>query len=56
MRILLVKLPELYDDLLYTHGLIRTPDFTPDQVTDLKMRDREAAIAKRILLAESPIA
>jgi len=51
-----VQPPELYENLLYTHGLIRTPDFSPEQVTELKMRDREAAIAKRILLAEAPIA
>jgi len=28
----------------------------PEQVTELKMRDREAAIARKILLAEAPIA
>jgi radical SAM superfamily enzyme YgiQ (UPF0313 family) len=37
---------EKYDDLLYTKGLIETPDFTPDQVEDLKARDRAAAIAR----------
>jgi radical SAM superfamily enzyme YgiQ (UPF0313 family) len=36
-----------YKDLLYTKGLIQTPEFTPGQVEALKARDREAAIARR---------
>jgi radical SAM superfamily enzyme YgiQ (UPF0313 family) len=39
--------PELYRDLLYTHGMIRTPEFAPEQVEALKWADREAAIARR---------
>jgi radical SAM superfamily enzyme YgiQ (UPF0313 family) len=36
-----------YKDLLYTKGLIQTPEFTPGQVEELKARDREEAIARR---------
>ena len=39
--------PELYTDLLYTRGLIRTPEWTPEDVEELKKRDRDAAIARR---------
>jgi radical SAM superfamily enzyme YgiQ (UPF0313 family) len=39
--------PQLYEDLLYTRGLIRTPEFEPGQVEELKAKDREAAIARR---------
>jgi len=38
---------ELYRELLYTHGMIRTPDFEPAQVEALKWADRESAIARR---------
>jgi radical SAM superfamily enzyme YgiQ (UPF0313 family) len=38
--------PELYRELLYTHAMIRTPEFSPEQVEALKWADREAAIAR----------
>ena len=46
--------PQLYEDLLYTRGLIRTEDFTPEQVEDLKRRDRDAAIARKEEVASCP--
>jgi radical SAM superfamily enzyme YgiQ (UPF0313 family) len=39
--------PDLYTDLLYTRGLISTPDWTPEDVEALKKRDRDAAIARK---------
>lgn len=39
--------PELYNKLQYTVGLIDTPEWTAEEVTDLRRRDREEAIAKR---------
>jgi radical SAM superfamily enzyme YgiQ (UPF0313 family) len=39
----------LYRDLLYTKGLIRTPDFEPEQVEELKAKDRAVAIERKSL-------
>jgi len=39
--------PDLYRSLLYTRGMIRTPQFDPEEVEELKRADREAAIARR---------
>jgi len=35
-----------YRDLLYTHGLIRTPEFGPEDVEAIKAKDREEAIGR----------
>jgi radical SAM superfamily enzyme YgiQ (UPF0313 family) len=39
--------PALYHDLLYTRGLIQTPDFTPAEVEALRAADREKALARK---------
>jgi radical SAM superfamily enzyme YgiQ (UPF0313 family) len=41
------KVPALYDDLLYTRGLIKTPEFSPEDVEELKMRDRDEAMKRQ---------
>lgn len=41
------KPPELYDRLTYTQGLIDTPEWTGEQIVEIRRRDREAAIARR---------
>jgi len=38
---------ELYKNLLYTKGLIKTPDFTPQEVENLKKEDRDKAIKRK---------
>lgn len=42
-----VEPPELYDRLLYTEGVITTPEWTSSEVLEMRVRDREAAIARR---------
>lgn len=44
---LVVNPPQLYDSLLYTKGLIKTNDFTPEQIEQLKQQDREEALKRR---------
>jgi radical SAM superfamily enzyme YgiQ (UPF0313 family) len=41
------RVPELYDDLLYTRGLIKTSEFLPEDVEELKMRDRDEAMKRK---------
>lgn len=38
---------QFYGDLLYTHGMINTEDWTAGQVESIKWRDREEAIRRR---------
>jgi len=42
---------ELYEKLLFTHGLIGTADFTPQDVEHLKFSDRREALKRRETLA-----
>lgn len=47
----LVKdIPELYKDIQYLKPIIHTPDFTPEQVGEMKRIDREAAMKRKGLL------
>lgn len=38
---------ELYEQLLCTHGLIKTNYISPEEIYDIKMKDREEAIERR---------
>jgi len=40
------RLPELYDRLTYTQGLIDTPEWTGEQVTEIRANDRAAAMIR----------
>lgn len=42
---------EFYEHLLFTQGLIKTKDFSPEEIFDIKSKDREEAI-KRLSLKE----
>jgi len=40
--------PDLYRRLQYTEGMIDTPAWTGEQITEIRAADREAAIARRV--------
>lgn len=52
---LAVKPPALYESLLYTKGLIKTPEFIPDDVERLKSEDREKALKKIKKMFDEPV-
>jgi radical SAM superfamily enzyme YgiQ (UPF0313 family) len=44
---LTVSPPELFRELLYTRGMIRTPEFGPEDIEAIKKTDRDAALSRR---------
>jgi len=44
---LTVSPPELFRELLYTRGMIRTPEFSPEDIEAIKKTDRDAAISRK---------